>query len=89
MSCLWMDDWRCWATELSPWLDEHSDADVLRELHSEVEPDWLGWLDRWQADVDGNIQSSASLFEHELRLRYAGVGVVHATRSRAFHRAIR
>lgn len=75
-----IDDWCRWGPELTAWLEERFDADVLRRFNPNVEPNWLDWLDHQQAKMDGEYGNSVALFEEVIRNRYAGVKVIHATR---------
>ncbi|TMN24161.1 hypothetical protein [Pseudoxanthomonas sp. X-1] len=75
-----LDDWRRWAPDLATWLEERFDTEVLEQFDSNVEHDWLDWLDLRQAQIDGNHLDSVALFEQVVRGRYAGVKVIHATR---------
>lgn len=73
-------EWAQWGPQLENWLDKRFSRDVLSRFNSLVEPNWLAWLDAQQSDLDGNRQDSVELFGQELRKRYLGVTVFHATR---------
>ncbi|GAA0707995.1 hypothetical protein [Dokdonella soli] len=74
------DDWKCWAANFDPWLDEHFHSSVLRHFNENVQPDWLRWLDSEQSKLTGDASSGAELFREALIRRYQGIRLYHATR---------
>jgi hypothetical protein len=75
-----LDDWGAWAEDLSSWLDSRFNESVLARFDYSADLDWLEWLDRQQADIDGTTQSSVELFRPFIQERYEGVRAFHATR---------
>lgn len=75
-----LDDWMTWAPEFRPWVEQRFSPQVLAAFTADAEPNWLMWLDRQQAHVDGRHQNSIALFEDVMRSSYLGLRAIHASR---------
>ena len=75
-----LDDWQIWAPEFRPWIEQRFSPVVLEAFTAEAEPSWLEWLDAEQAAVDGYPQDSVTVFEGEMRAKFEGIRVIHASR---------
>jgi hypothetical protein len=75
-----LDDWTIWGSQFRSWLEDRYSVDVLSRFNASAEPTWISWLDEQQFNHDGIHRNSIDLFASELRKRYAGIKVFHATR---------
>lgn len=76
------DDWPSWCGVLDPWISENFASSVLARFHANVEPDWLGWLDK-HCGVREVDQSCRAQMLAKLKTQYQGVRVYHGTRLRS------
>jgi hypothetical protein len=75
-----LDDWSEWGANFATWLELRFSADVLYDFDPAHEDDWIAWLDQRQTDAEGRLVDCVDEFSNELKSRFQGVRVFHATR---------